>query len=132
MGQILTLAYSKEGVLEESGMGISSKKILQTGGKLQNYVFLTISRSQGEEATLTRESVLNIQNQDTKLFLATKKLFSTGEEDSEEDNDEELKNVREDIEKDIAQPITKKRSRNRASITSQSILSDKEIDPPVS
>ena len=81
---------------------------------------------------MTRESVLNIQNQDTKLFLATKKLFSTGEEDSEEDNDEELKNVREDIEKDIAQPITKKRSRNRASITSQSILSDKEIDPPVS
>lgn len=34
MGQTLTLANSKEGELEKYGSGISSKKILKSGGRV--------------------------------------------------------------------------------------------------
>jgi hypothetical protein len=84
MGQTLTLAYSKEDQLEEYGSGISSKKILQSGGRIQNYVFSLISRTTGDETTLNTETVMNIQNSETKLFLATKKLAANIENDSDD------------------------------------------------
>jgi len=35
----VTLADGKNGQLEEDGEGISAKKILKKGGRIQNYVF---------------------------------------------------------------------------------------------
>ena len=64
-----------------------------------------ISRSQGEETTLTKDSVLNIQNVDTGLFLCTRKMYVLGEEDSDEDDSEEQNIVEEDVNNMIAAPI---------------------------
>jgi len=85
MGQTLTLASSKEGVLEQHGSGISSKKILKSGGRVQNYVFNLISRTTEEESTLSAKTVMNIQNLETKLFLATSKLAASTEIDSDDE-----------------------------------------------
>lgn len=79
MGQILTVSSAKENEIEQYGHGLSSKKTLKSGGLVQNNVFKLISRSMGEEATLTKESVFNIQNQETGMYVATRKFFTQGE-----------------------------------------------------
>lgn len=82
MGQILTLADGKNGGLEEDGQGISSKKILRKGGRVQNYTFKFYNKTNGDELSLTRETVFNIRNTETKLYISTQ-VFSIQEEDSE-------------------------------------------------
>ena len=39
ISKILTFAQSKQGALEKDGEGISSKKILKTANRIQNYIF---------------------------------------------------------------------------------------------
>ena len=72
IGQLVTLANSGGGI-EEDGANISGKKILTKGGKLQNFIFNLNSRSMVNESvrTLTKESVCNIGNAGTKLYLST-------------------------------------------------------------
>ena len=71
MNQVLTLATGKVGELEEDGEGISSKKVLKKGGRIQNYAFKLINRATVEESTLSRDTVANIRNESTKAFIST-------------------------------------------------------------
>jgi len=59
--------------VEEDGANISGKKILTKGGKLQNFIFNLNSRSMVNDTvrTLSKESVCNLGNAGTKLYLST-------------------------------------------------------------
>ena len=71
IGQVFTLADSAQ--IEEDGANIFGKKILTKGGKLQNFIFNLYSRSMVNDSvrTLSRESVCNLGNAGTKLYLST-------------------------------------------------------------
>ena len=68
---MLTLAAGQVGELEEDGEGISSKKIIEKGGLVQNYVFKLINRATVDELTLSRDTVANIMNDSTKAYIST-------------------------------------------------------------
>ena len=67
----MTLADSSG--VEQDGANIFGKKILTKGGKLQNFVFNLSSRSMVSDSirTLSKESVCNLNNAGTKLYLST-------------------------------------------------------------
>lgn len=91
ISQILTLASSSQsGKLEMDGDGISSKKILKKGNRIQNYVFKLINRATVDEQNLTRETVANISNEGTKTFISTdnKNLVGAAEGGDSENEDE--------------------------------------------
>lgn len=84
LGQLVTLANST--YLEEDGANIYGKKILTKGGKLQNFVFNLNSRSSVNDTvrTLSKESVCNLGNAGSKLYLSTS-LFQGADEEEEDD-----------------------------------------------
>lgn len=71
IGQVVTLADSVG--VEQDGANVFGKKILTTGGKLQNFCFNLYSRSMVNDSvrTLSKESVCNLGNAGTKLYLST-------------------------------------------------------------
>jgi hypothetical protein len=74
--------------VEQDGANIYGKKILTKGGKLQNFVFNLYSRSMVNDTvrTLSRESVCNLGNAGTKLYLSTE-CFDGVADDEEEDEE---------------------------------------------
>ena len=87
MGQILTLADGKGGRLEEDGQGISSKKILRKGVRIQNYTFKLYNKTNGEEDNLNQSTVCYIRNTDTKLYISTQ-VFNIHDEDSDQEEED--------------------------------------------
>lgn len=87
IGQVVTLADSPQ--LEEDGANIFGKKILTKGGKLQNFIFNLYSRSMVNDTvrTLSRESVCNLGNAGTKLYLSTQLFQGAGGDDEEEEDE---------------------------------------------
>jgi hypothetical protein len=85
MRQMISLANSKGSCLEEDGEGVSAKKILRQGGRIQNYVFKFLNRANSDEAILNRETVMNIKNSGTGLFLSTDVVKSVDEDEEEEE-----------------------------------------------
>lgn len=75
--------------VEQDGANIYGKKILTKGGKLQNFVFNLYSRSMVSDSvrTLSKDSVCNLGNAGTKLFLSTE-CFDGAADDDEEDDSE--------------------------------------------
>ena len=71
MNQVLTITDGRSGELEEDGEGTSSKKVLKKGGRIQNYTFKLINRATVEESTLSRDTVANIRNEITGVFIST-------------------------------------------------------------
>ena len=67
----MTLSKSEKGQLETDGEGLSSKKILKTGNRIQNYIFKLMNRATVDEINLTRDTVANINNVETKTFIST-------------------------------------------------------------
>ena len=98
ISQILTLATSTSiGQLEQDGEGISSKKILKKGNRIQNYIFKLINRATVDESNLTRDTVANISNEGTKTFISTdNKDFVGSEDEFEEQEDKDVENDTED------------------------------------
>ena len=74
------------------GEGISSKKILKKGNRIQNYIFKLINRATVDENNLTRDTVANICNEGTKTFISTDNmnLDDPEGEDSEEKQQNEI------------------------------------------
>lgn len=92
ISQILTLSKNDKGQLETDGEGLSSKKILKAGNRIQNYIFKLINRATVDEINLTTETVANINNVETKTFISTE-IKNYDESAEQEDNDEgELEN----------------------------------------
>ena len=88
MTQVLTIARGCEGgLLEQDGEGISAKKVLTKGGRVQNYIFKLTNRATVDELTLTRDTVCNIKNLGTKMFISTQFLKDGGAADEEDDEE---------------------------------------------
>ena len=106
IGQVVTLADSSG--LEEDGANISGKKILTKGGKLQNFVFNLISRSMVNDSvrTLSKETVCNIGNAGTKLFLSTQIFGQQGADEEEEEDDEIIETEEERKQREFEQEVT--------------------------
>ena len=101
MIQVLQLAKGQQqGVLEKDGEGVSAKKVLKMGGRIQNYVFKLTNRATVDEMTLTRETVCNIQNDGTKTFVSTEFQKGDGADaEDEEDEEEDRQAVQEEEER---------------------------------
>ena len=97
MNQILTLAKGgQDGELEQDGEGISSKKILKIGGRIQNYEFQLANRATVDESTLSKETVANIANQATGTYISSEADFmqdDAGDESVEETSEGGKKNL---------------------------------------
>ena len=85
MKQVLTLAKGQDGKLEHDGEGISAKKVLKKGGRIQNYIFKLTNRATVDELTLTTTTVCNIKNDGTKTFISTQIQKDDGTADVEEE-----------------------------------------------
>lgn len=73
--------------VEQDGANVFGKKILTKGGKLQNFVFNLYSRSMVNDSvrTLSKESVCNLGNAGTKLYLSTQLFQGAGDDDEEDE-----------------------------------------------
>ena len=118
IGQVVTLADS-EG-LEQDGASIYGKKILTKGGKLQNFIFNLYSRSLVSDTvrTLSRDSVCNLGNAGTKLYLSTQLFDGVGEDEEEEEAEivetEQERRQREfEIDKDVSSSHTARDRRKK-------------------
>ena len=65
-------------------------KILKRGGCIQNYVFKLINRATVDKPTLSKETVANIRNDDTKAFISTQLVKEDTILNDNDSNDEPL------------------------------------------
>ena len=81
--------------VEQDGANIFGKKILTKGGKLQNFVFNLYSRSMVNDSvrTLSKDSVCNLGNAGTKLYLSTQ---AANEMQADEEEDEDVEETEEE------------------------------------
>ena len=84
------------------GEGISSKKILKKGNRIQNYVFKLINRATVDETNLTRDTVANISNEGTETFISTDHTdLEEGDAEDSEEKEDKTEDVNDDMQRTI-------------------------------